>query len=110
MSGGSPWPWKLPDEALLFPTLDGSLGARAPFSKEWSDVAASIGVQQATFHSLRHTHASHLIDAGIDVVKISRASWTRFPGHYAARLCAFIPKGDDKSSKAIDDAVASLLA
>ena len=41
------------------------------FSKEWTDVAASIGLP-VTFHALRHTHASHLIDAGIDVVKISQ--------------------------------------
>jgi integrase len=31
---------------------------------------------EITFHSLRHTHASQLIDAGIDIATISSASAT----------------------------------
>ena len=62
---------KLDDSALLFPRLNGEPQSPRGFSKEWADVAASIGLL-VTFHALRHTHASHLIDAGIDVVKISR--------------------------------------
>ena len=27
---------------------------------------------EVTFHSLRHTHASQLIDAGVDIVTISK--------------------------------------
>jgi integrase len=30
------------------------------------------GLPKVSFHSLRHTHASILIDAGIDVLRISR--------------------------------------
>ena len=62
---------KLDDSALLFPRLNGEPQSPRGFSKEWADVAASIGLL-VTFHALRHTHASHLIDAGIDAVKISR--------------------------------------
>ena len=99
---------KLPDDALLFPTLDGSLRSPRAFSKEWADVAAGIGMPQATFHSLRHTHASHLIDAGIDVVKISRRLGHASP---AMRVYAHLFRArDDKRSKAINEAVASLLA
>jgi integrase len=58
---------KLPDDALVFPKLDGSPQSPRAFSKDWSDVAASISLPEITFHALRHTHASHLIDAGIDV-------------------------------------------
>jgi hypothetical protein len=39
---------------------------------------------------LRHTHASHLIDAGIDVVKISRRLEHGRSGHYAASVCPSI--------------------
>jgi integrase len=70
-------------------------------------VAASIGLP-VTFHALRHTHASHLIDAGIDVVKISRRL-----GHASVditlRVYAHLfRKRDDKSSAAINAAIASL--
>jgi integrase len=33
---------------------------------------ASIGMPAVTLHSLRHTHASILINAGLDILTISR--------------------------------------
>ncbi len=63
---------KLPADALVFPKLDGSLQSPRAFSAEWADAAASIGLPDIVLHALRHTHASMLIDRGIDVVKISK--------------------------------------
>ena len=100
---------KLSHDALLFPKLDGTMQSPRAFSKEWSEVAASAGVPQATFHSLRHTHASHLIDAGIDVVKISRRLGHASPAITLRVYAHLFRARDDKSSKAIDEAVASLL-
>ena len=100
---------KLPDDAPLFPKLDGSLQSPRAFSKEWSDVAASIGLGHATFHGLRHTHASHLIDAGIDVVKISRRLGHASPAITLRVYAHLFRARDDKSTAAINAAVASLL-
>jgi integrase len=98
---------KLLDDALLFPKLDGSPQSPRAFSKEWADVAASIGLP-VTFHALRHTHASHLNDAGIDVVKISRRL-AHASVDITLRVYAHLfRKRDDKSSAAINAAVASL--
>lgn len=80
---------KWDESALLFPKLDGSPQSPRAFSNEWSDLAGSIGLP-VTFHALRHTHASHLIDAGIDVVKISRRLGHGLSGHYAASVCPSI--------------------
>lgn len=99
---------KLDDSALLFPKLDGSPQSPRAFSKEWSDVAASIGLP-VTFHALRHTHASHLIDAGIDVVKISRRLGHASAGITLRVYAHLFRKRDDKSSAAINAAIASLL-
>jgi integrase len=57
---------RLPDDALLFADLEG--GARSPFStsRAFSDFTRRIGLPDVTFHSLRHSHASQLIDAGVD--------------------------------------------
>jgi integrase len=63
---------KLSDDDLLFPTLEGTLPSPRAFSADWADVAASIGMPEVTFHALRHTHASQLIDAGVDVVTIAK--------------------------------------
>lgn len=78
------------------------------FSKEWTDVAASIGLP-VTFHALRHTHASHLIDAGIDVVKISRRLGHASAGITLRVYAHLFRKRDDMSSAAINAAIASLL-
>jgi integrase len=99
---------KLPDDSLVFPRLDGTAQSPRAFSKSWADVAQSVGLP-VTFHALRHTHASHLIDVGIDVVRISRrlghASPTVTLNIYAHRF----RQRDDKSALAINAAVDSLL-
>src|SRR5262245_31623960 len=42
------------------------------FCSGWQDVAESIGLAGVPLHSLGHTHASQLIDAGVDVMTISK--------------------------------------
>src|SRR5262245_19340059 len=57
-----------PDDALLFAApLSGLPQSPRTFGKRWHRAASSIGIGRITFHALRHTHASQLIDAGIDV-------------------------------------------
>jgi integrase len=99
---------KLTNDDLLFPRLDGSPQSPRAFSKDWADVAASVGQPEITFHALRHTHASHLIDAGIDVVKISRRLGHASPAITLKVYAHLFRKRDDKSSAAINAAVASL--
>ena len=41
-------------------------------SKAWAQVADDLRVGDVTLHGLRHTHASQLIDAGVDIVTISK--------------------------------------
>jgi integrase len=47
-------------------------------SKAWSDFANPIGMPDLGFHNLRHTHASQLIDAGVDIVTISKRGHQRY--------------------------------
>jgi Phage integrase family len=58
-----------------------------------------------TFHSLRHTHASHLIAAGVDILTISRRL-----GHSSSTVTLNIyrhlmPHTDDKAALAIEAAL-----
>jgi integrase len=99
---------RLPADALVFSRLDGGPLSPNALSKDWTKAAASIGVKVG-FHGLRHTHVSHLIDAGINVVKISRRV-----GHadIATTLNVYAHLFDareDKSADAINAAVATLL-
>jgi integrase len=62
---------KAPDDALVFATWDGSTRSPNALTKEWALAMKAAGLK-ATFHSLRHTHASTLIASGLDVLTISR--------------------------------------
>jgi integrase len=63
---------RLPDDGLLFATVEGEPLSPNAQSAAWADFADSIGLPDVTFHALRHTHASQLIDAGVDIVTISK--------------------------------------
>jgi integrase len=63
---------KLPDDTLVFGTWDGNVRNPDGLTKEWSLSMDAIGRPEITLHSLRHTHASQLIDSGMDVLSISR--------------------------------------
>jgi integrase len=60
-----------PDD-LLFARWDGH--ARSPhwLTQKFGDVMRTLKIDGVTVHSLRHTHASQLIAAGMDVLTISR--------------------------------------
>jgi integrase len=74
-------------------------------SAAWSDFADSIGMPEVTFHSLRHTHASQLIDAGVDIVTISKRLGHAKPD-ITLRIYAHLFRNDDgKAAAAINAAL-----
>jgi len=66
---------------------------------EWSDTADSIGMADITFHALRHTHASQLIDAGVDIVTISKRLGHSKPD-ITLRIYAHLFRNDDSKAAA----------
>jgi integrase len=100
---------KMPDDALVFPApLKGGYQSPRAFSKEWARVAASIGFPGLSFHALRHTHASQLINAGIDIVMISRRLGHAKPDITLRVYAHLFRKDDSKASEAINAALAGL--
>ena len=59
-------------DALVFPDLEDGPQAPSNVSRAWGLVAADLGMPEITLHGLRHTHASQLIEAGVDIVTISK--------------------------------------
>jgi integrase len=59
---------KPPDDALVFCRLDGQPLPPNHLTHRWCQAVKS----KWKFHALRHTHASALIAAGLDVVRVSR--------------------------------------
>ena len=72
--------------------------------EETADFAASIGLPEVTFHALRHTHASQLIDAGVDIVTISRRLGHAKPD-ITLRIYAHLFRKDDGKAAAAINAV-----
>ena len=57
--------------ALVFANWKGEPRFPGSVTKEWAAAMQPLGIT-ATFHSLRHTHASTLIASGLDILTISR--------------------------------------
>ena len=93
---------KLTDDGLLFAGVDGSLPSLKGVSKAWSNFAAQIKIPGLTFHCLRHTHASQLIDADVDIVTISKRLGHAKPDITLRIYAHLFRKDDSKAADAIN--------
>ena len=93
---------KLPDDALLFSNIEGAPLSRNAISSAWGDFAASMGLPEVTFHALRHTHASQLIDASVDIVTISKRLGHAKPDITLRIYAHLFRKDDGKAAAAIN--------
>jgi integrase len=92
---------KLPDDALLISDIDGNPWQQRQTSTLWQRFAERIGIP-VTFHALRHTHASQLIDAGVDIVTISKRLGHAKPDITLRVYSHLFRKDDSKAAQAIN--------
>ena len=93
-----------PDD-LVFCKPDGSAMTPDSLSKAWRAAVAALGLPKVTFHALRHTHASALIAAGLDVVKISRRLGHGNPTVTLRVYAHLFDTSDDAAAAAIETAM-----
>jgi integrase len=93
---------KLTDDGLLFAGIDGELPSQKRSSKAWGELAAQMKMPEVTFHALRHTHASQLIDAGVDIVTISKRLGHAKPDITLRIYAHLFQKDDGKAAAAIN--------
>jgi integrase len=97
------------DDDLVFQGLNGRpIGPRHFSANMWPAVARSIGMPNITFHALRHTHASQLIHAGLDVVTISKRLGHSSPNITLSVYAHLFSNDDARAAKAINDALGSI--
>jgi integrase len=87
------------DDTLLFGNPDGSLLAPNRLTRRWQDACVALDLPRVSFHGLRHTHASALIAAGLDVVAISRRMGHANPT-VTLNVYAHLFKKDDRAAAA----------
>ncbi len=61
----------LPADAPVFATIEGTWPSPDGITDQWRAAVKELQLPKVTFHALRHTHASALIAAGLDVITIS---------------------------------------
>jgi len=96
---------RLPDDALLFATIEGRPWAPNLLSTLWLNFARSIRMSEVTFHALRHTHASQLIDQGVDIVTISKRLGHAKPDIRLRTYAHMFRKDDSRAAAAINAAM-----
>ena len=96
---------KLPAAALLFSNLEGLPLRPSAISSDWGEIAESIGMPEITFHALRHTHASQLIDRSVDIVTIATRLGHGKPSVTLAIYAHMFKTDDRKAAAAIDAAL-----
>jgi integrase len=79
-----------------------STSSRTASSRSWRQTCKARGLPRVSFHALRHTHASTLIRAGVDILTISRRL-----GHSGAAMTLdvyghLIEGADAAAAKAIE--------
>jgi integrase len=99
---------RLRDEDLLLADAESAPLSPGAISAAWSDYVGSkqIGMPEVSFHALRHTHASQLIDAGVDIVTISKRLGHAKPDITLRVYAHLFNRDDGKAAAAINAAMA----
>jgi integrase len=93
---------KAPADSLVFATWEGKPRSPNSLTKEWTEAIKASGLPSVTLHSLRHTHASHLIASGLDVLAISRRLGHGSPTITLGVYGHLFPNADDRAASAIE--------
>ena len=89
-------------DAWVFCNHDGTPLLPDNFSVMWSRLVDRAGLPDVTFHSLRHSHASALIHAGLDVMRVSKQLGHSSPNITLAAYTHAFKEGDTGAADAIN--------
>ncbi len=94
---------KIEPTTLVFGDVEGAPLKPHTVSRAWQRVIAAKGLPRVSFHALRHTHASALIRAGVDVLTISRRLGHSSPSMTLDIYGHLIEGADAAAAKAISE-------
>jgi integrase len=79
-------------------------------SSTWAKTVTALQLPRVTFHALRHTHASQLIAAGLDVVSVSRRLGHANPTVTLAVYAHLFGDIDERAATIVETALADVLS
>jgi integrase len=89
-------------ETLVFSDVEGDPLKPHTVSRAWRRVVTSKKLPRVSFHALRHTHASILIRAGVDVLTISKRLGHHKPSVTLDLYAHILPGSDEAAARAIE--------
>jgi integrase len=92
-------------DALVFCEPGGAPFLPSKLSYGWRNACIALALPRVTLHALRHTHASALIAAGLDVLKISRRLGHSDPTVTLRTYAHLFDKTDQAAANAIEVAL-----
>src|SRR5262249_50019757 len=98
---------RAPADGPVLATFDGKPQSPNAITKAWPRAMAAVGMQGVTLHSLRHTHASMLIAAGVDILTISRRLGHSSPTITLGVYGHLVHGMDDRAAQIMDAALGS---
>lgn len=101
---------QLSNDALVFPNVNGEPRSPNSLSKEWRRTAKRLKLPTVNFHAFRHTHASQLIAAGMDVLTIARRLGHGSPTVTLAVYAHLFSNTDDEAARIVERAFGGLSA
>ena len=90
---------KAPDDSTVLADLEGKPLSPNAVTKMWKRALTGV-----TLHSLRHTHASMLIAAGVDILTVSRRLGHASPSITLDVYGHLVHGADDRAAKVMDAA------
>jgi integrase len=93
---------RLGDDDLVFARFDGAAYPPDTLSRDWWRATIALGLQRIPFHALRHSSASALIAAGLDVVSVSRRLGHGSPAITLSVYAHMFRETDKAAAEAID--------
>jgi integrase len=95
----------LPADAPVFGDVEGNWLSPHLITNRWIRAVRNRKLPKVTFHALRHTHASALISAGLDVVSVGNRLGHASPALTLNIYAHLFTNRDDEAAAAIDAAL-----
>jgi integrase len=89
-------------DALVFCRFDGTIYPPNDLSRDWARAVKALALPKVSFHALRHSHASALIAAGMDVVAVSKRLGHGSPAMTLKCYAHLFRSKDDVAAVSID--------
>jgi integrase len=99
--------FKLPDDGLVFCDVDGKPLAPDTVSRDWANLVIARKLPPVSFHGLRHTYVSILIERGLSVYAIAKLIGHSDPALTLRTYSHLFTEKDDRAAAAIEAALHS---